>query len=971
MLHGFSRRALRVAGVCFALVSTPAFAQQTGSIAGKVTATDGSLLPGVSVVAKSDVLPAPRETVTGAEGAYRLPALPPGTYTITFELSGMQTVTRQAQVQLASETIADAVLGVGGVTEAVTVTAQASIVNPESAAIKNGLTNQQISSLPVGQEYRDLIKLIPGVQYTQDTTRGPSAGGSGQDNVYLFDGVNVTLPLFGTLSAEPASYDIADFSVVKGGARAVDFNRSGGFSVDSVSRSGTSRFAGQVSYQFQTSGMAAKLNDGNPSRYSLSRAWTTASLGGPIVKDRLFFYGSYYRPHNSRDNRANLYGDLPKYESTRNEGFGKLTYTPTSSVLVNVSYRRSHRLDTSDLFPPDYSSTTGTGAEAWQRIGIGEASWVINAHSLLSFKYTHFANPTQGRPDNVSNATISTAMGTQLPLGSLDSSGLLSVPQPIAGDAAYNAFIQPLVDQYGFTQDGAKVGGGTVGYGTTFDKDDFFRDSGQIAYNLTLGSVVRHDLHVGYQRYVDSEDLTRSSNGWGSITVPGGRLSFDGTPIYYEAAFQQQTTGAVPTIHSEYHSQNIEVNDAITWNDWTFNVGLLASNDTLYGQGLKTDSSTLSGYVLSPGTKYKMYEIPFKKMLQPRVSATWAYNGHDTVYGSYATYNPAASSLPRAASWDRNIATTINAYFDASGKLFAVDPVKSSSGKLFVPNMTPRTIREFLVGTARQLNDHLTARLYARYRKGNHFWEDTNNTARVAYDPPAGIPREPYIPNLNAMRDQIGSGSSYVITELDGAFTKYYEVSLETEYRTNKVYLNAGYTWSHYYGNFDQDNSTATNDANIFIGSSYIADGAGRQLWNNRYGDLRGDRPNLLKIYGYYALDWNATAGAYFVAQSGQPWEMWSYEPYRAFTSSTSDTSRYAEPAGSRRSPGHAQLDLNYTQNFRVPNGLDVQLVGDLFNVFDSQTGYDYNPYFHSATFGQPRRYFDPRRFQLLLRVRF
>ncbi len=488
------------------------------------------------------------------------------------------------------------------------------------------------------------------------------------------------------------------------------------------------------------------------------------------------------------------------------------------------------------------------------------------------------------------------------------------------------------------------VGGGTVGYGTTFDKDDFFRDSGQIAYNLTLGSVVRHDLHFGYQRYVDSEDLTRSSNGWGLLTVPGGRLSFDGTPIYYEATFQQQTTGAVPTIHSEYHSQNIEVNDAITWNDWTFNVGLLASNDTLYGQGLRSDSSTLSGYVLSPGTKYKMYAIPFKKMIQPRISATWAYNGHDTVYGSYATYNPAASSLPRAASWDRNIATTINAYFDASGKLFAVDPVKSSSGKLFVPNMTPRTIREFLVGTARQLNEHLTARLYARYRKGNHFWEDTNNTARVAYDPPAGIPREPYIPNLNAMRAQIGSGSSYVITELDGAFTKYYEVSLETEYRTDKVYVNAGYTWSHYYGNFDQDNSTTANDANIFIGSSFIADGAGRQLWNYRYGDLRGDRPNLLKIYGYYVLDWNATAGAYFVAQSGQPWEMWSYEPYRALTTSTSDTSRYAEPAGSRRSPGHAQLDLNYTQNFRVPNGFDVQIVGDLFNVFNSQTGYDYNP---------------------------
>ena len=50
-----------------------------------------------------------------------------------------------------------------------------------------------------------------------------------------------------------------------------------------------------------------------------------------------------------------------------------------------------------------------------------------------------------------------------------------------------------------------------------------------------------------------------------------------------------------------------------------------------------------------------MYEIPFSKMIQPRVGATWAYNGKDTVYASYARYNPAASSLPRAASWARNL----------------------------------------------------------------------------------------------------------------------------------------------------------------------------------------------------------------------------------------------------------------------------------------------------------------------------
>ena len=152
------------------------FAQQTGSISGKVTDTQNAVLPGVTVEARSTVLPGPRDTVTGGDGTYQLPALPPGDYTVTFTLDGMQTVTRQVQVQLGETTTGDATMALAGVTEAVTVTAESPLIDKTSAAITSGLSNDQIRSLPVGTEYRDLIKLIPGVQYTQDQVRGPSAG---------------------------------------------------------------------------------------------------------------------------------------------------------------------------------------------------------------------------------------------------------------------------------------------------------------------------------------------------------------------------------------------------------------------------------------------------------------------------------------------------------------------------------------------------------------------------------------------------------------------------------------------------------------------------------------------------------------------------------------------------------------------------------------------------------------------------
>ena len=970
-MNSFLRALVALLYVC---APSAALAQQTGALSGRVADSSDLPLPGVTVEAKSDVLPAARVTVTETNGEYRLPALPPGNYTVTFTLSGMQTVERPAIVQLAQTTVVDATLGVGGVSETVTVTASASLIDRTSAELTSAISAEQIQSLPIGQQYRDLVKLIPGVQVTNDAVRGPSAGGSGQDNVYQFDGVNVTLPLFGTLSAEPASHDIAQVTTVKGGARAVDFERSGGFTIDSVSKSGTSRLSGLLSFQLQNAGMVANQAAGVSSRYESDRTWTTLSVGGPVVRDRLHFYGSYYRPENRRNNPSNLYGELPEFKSTRNEGFGKLTYTPQSALLINVSYRGSDRTDTGDTFAANAAPTSGGGSEAKQQIGIAEGSWVINNRSHATFKYTSFRLDTEGRPDNIANVSASQTIGTRLDLNRLDEAGRLSLPLPIAGQADFNTFIQPLIERYGYVQNGVRVGGGIAGYGQQFDDIDFFRDSIEAGYNITLGTSVLHDLHFGYQAYQDGEDLRRVSNGWGLITVPGGRLSFNGTPIYFTAAFQQQGTGAVPTIHSEYHSQSFEINDTIRWRNFTINAGLLASNDSLYGQGLREDGGSLAGFRSSPGTKYEMLDIPFSKMLQPRLSTTWAYNGQDTVFASYARYNPAASSLPRAASWDRGLAATINAHFDAAGVLFATTPFASSTGKLFAADLTPRSVDEIMGGTSRQFSASWTGRLYARYRAGRHFWEDTNNNARETFDPPAGIPREPYIPNLlDQLRDigTPGAANSFIIAELDGAFTDYYEVSLESEWRGRNSFVRGAYTWSRYEGNFDQDNSTLSNDDNVFIGSSNIGDDAGRQLWNFREGRLRGDRPHMLKVYGFRNLPWNANVGVFAFAQSGHPWEVWSYEPYIALTNNTSDTSRFAEPAGSRRTDPHYQLDLNYTQNVNLGPRLNLQLAADVFNVFNKQTGYSPQPGVHNSQFGLPRVFWDPRRVQLAARLLF
>ncbi len=962
--------------VALAMVAAPAVAQQTGTIVGKVVMEDGAALPGVLVTATSNVLPQPRTVSSGGNGDFRLPVLPPGDYELTFTLAGMATEKATAAVALQQTTVVNMVMKVAAVADQIEVTAAATLIDPTSAELKAAVTSEIISALPVGQQYRDLIKQIPGVQYTEDGTRGPSAGGSGQDNVYLFDGVNANLPLFGTLSSEPASHDIDQLSVVKGGASATDFNRAAGFMVNSVSKSGTNAFHGMLSYQIQPESLIAdRETTVSAVTFEEDKDWITFNLGGPILKDRLYFYTSFYQPTSTRQNRANVYGEVPDYDYTRDEYFGKLTWSPTSSMLVHASYRTSDATTKHVSIGSTEAASAGAGSAATLDIATLEASWIISQNSFITFKGTDFVNKTQGRPDTVFDFTP--VPGDNLDIGNLDRMGYFTVPLPIAGQDAYNAFVAPIIERYGYVdENGAKKGGGGIGGDDLFDNDDFFRRSYQVGYDIMFGTNVTHNLHVGYQWFKDEEDLYRYSNGWGLITAPGGRLKCpsgtgcDGQPYYYQAQVQQQKFLGVPPIHSEYESQNVELNDSITWNAFTLNVGVLLSNDKLYGQGLKENPDNYSGYEVAVGHKYMMHEIDWEDMIQPRLGVVWNYGGANTAYANFARYMPAASSLPRAASWARNLATVRNVYFDQNGVYMGSQQEAGSSGKWFQDDIKPRTTDEYLLGTTRDFGNGWSGRAHARYRYGYNFWEDTNNDARIRFEPPEGIPRELYVEDLALIRAEIG-GSSYVIAELDGAFTKYYEAGLEAEWRGANAYVRGSYVWSHYYGNFDQDNASSANDMNTFIGSSFIADGAGRQLWNYKYGDLRGDRRHQFKVYGYYTLPWNGSIGAYAIYQSGQPWEIHSYEPYISQTTSTSDINRYAEPAGSQSTDDHYQLDLNYTQDFRIADSFLIQARVDIFNVFDNQTGYDIQRQVHTALYGLPRDFFDPRRIQIALRLEF
>ncbi len=969
-------------GISLLAVVPTVSALQGGAIKGKVmTQATNTALAGVLVTATSNVMPKARTAVTNEKGSYNLPLLIPGTYLLIFTAKDGSVTKAIVEVLLDQTTRYNQMIAKDSI-EVITIIGS-SIVREGDSSLTNSIGAKVVEAVPVGQDYRSLMKLIPGVQYSENNILGPSAGGSGRDNKYGFDGVDISLPLFGNLASEPSTHDIQSVSMDRGGSKAVGFNRSGGFSINTVSKSGTNEFHGKVEYKTQPKSLVADKDDADGESYTIDKSWLTASVSGPIIKDELFFYGSYYRPEVEREDKVTAYGPAKDYSDIRDEFYGKLTYAPIDDLLFNISYRTSdHKVRGASVGAFDADSTS-TGSDTTNDIFTFDGSYIISDYTTLTFAYSTYENKNKGGPDTLFPDVVP-AFGSPLDVNNFDQLGAFNVPDADSNDPLYDtAGAQALIEQYGYVgEDGEKHGGGQVGGNTTINNQDFKRKSFELKlqHELEIGDVY-HTLNFGFQWKEGTEILSRLSNGWGSISYIGGSVPDDYTgdeSVYYQTTTQQMSFvddsgSVVEDITSSNKAINIEINDSIEWGDFTFNIGVLVSQDTLYGQGLKANSSNVSGFELAPGHEYEMHKTDFSDMIQPRLGVSWEYEPDATIFANYASYNPEASSLARAASWARNTQKSLKVYFDENGDYLSFNPARGSSGKFFQKGIKPRTIDEFTIGTSKLVTSQLNVRSHIRYREGSHFWEDTWNGSRGygEYGPFGGVPahiaeKGLYIPELGDYRADVG-GSSYVIAELDDSYTKYWEVSLEAEWQGERSYLNISYVYNHYYGNFDADNVSGSNDANLFIGSSNLADGKGRQLWDGKDGELSGDKPHVFKAYGYYTLDWEANIGAYLLYQSGDAWEAWDGSLY-GFSSSTI---RFAEPAGTRRSPSHWQMDVNYTQDWVVSDQYVVKFQADIFNIFDNQTGRNPNPYVSSATFAEPRSLYSPRRVQLSASIEF
>lgn len=301
-----------VAVLAAILLPAVGFAQMTrGSIAGTARDGSGAVVPGATMTVTSVATNAMQSVVTDAQGFYRVPALEPGRYIVTTELSGFRKVEqRDVDVRPALETPLDVRLEPAGVGETVQVTADAGTagLNKTNPTIATSINARSVEELPLpgGRNINNLVLTVPNSSSTTGQGTYAINGNRPRNNNYMVDGsdnndISVTIA---TSQIVPES--VAEFQVMQN-PYSVEFGRNSGGQINVITKSGSNRFKGDFFDYYQSSGLNSRTNIEKANNLTtppkLIRHQLGGDLGGPLLRDKLFFFGLYQRDSQRPANR--------------------------------------------------------------------------------------------------------------------------------------------------------------------------------------------------------------------------------------------------------------------------------------------------------------------------------------------------------------------------------------------------------------------------------------------------------------------------------------------------------------------------------------------------------------------------------------------------------------------------------------------------------------------------------------------
>ena len=411
--------------VCIALLSLPLSLRAqttTGTVRGYVKDQNGAVVPDAEIQVTNTATGVPRSTSSRADGSYVLPGLVPATYDLAVRKIGFAPQRRQIIVQIGATQQIDLSLQAGAVElQAVTVQAAAAppAIEMRTPEVATNVSQQQIQALPSpGRNFLDLASLAPGVSVSEDrvnasltrgvTTKAISAGGASPNQVNVFvDGASLKNDLTaGGIAGQDASRGnpfprnaVQEYRVISQNFKA-EYQKSSSAIITATTRTGGNIWTGGALFTYQNKSFVASDTFDRAANFQkpdYTRSLTGFNIGGPIQRDRLFFFGSYEGNYQNRGQKvlftptpaAGVVPALDSVNLTKYNGvfqspfretlvFGKLTYAASNNSSAELSF--SDRLET-DLRDFNLNTSFQAALNYANSVGIG------------SFKYKYFSGP--------------------------------------------------------------------------------------------------------------------------------------------------------------------------------------------------------------------------------------------------------------------------------------------------------------------------------------------------------------------------------------------------------------------------------------------------------------------------------------------------------------------------------------------------------------------------------------------------
>jgi len=933
------------------MITNAATAQErSGGLAGVVIDSSQAPVPGATITATNKQTQATRVVVSGENGTYRIPDLEPGRYTVTVELQGFQkTQTDDVLVLLGRTADLNATLTVGAVSEVVTVTGDTKTqVDLRSTTVAHNVTAEEFDRMPKTRSFQGIALTSPGVNQGEIEGGFQVNGASGAENSFTVDGVNTNSLIYGS-SRQDTQFEYLQEVQVKTGGIAAEYGGALGGVISAVTKSGGNRFSGEGHYYYSGNAISA----GPVQRLQLSplddttvlnvqddaqknnRSEVGGSLGGPIVRDHLFFFGSV-SPRFIRRTNDYLFsngtepGSIPQSQ-TVTQTFGKVTYS-SSRMQANGSVlwtplRSTGTLSAYDGTGPQFLSSSLAGNAAQIPRGFdqdqtnvsGNVDIYLSGSSSLSVRGGMFS-------DNYADTGVST---TTAVIWNTPSIGVAGVPANLQLPKGAQNTPRVLI--------------------TNQDRTD--TSFVQVDYNHAFNAAGSHVLKggVGLRHTTNEVDATYPGGyvllNWGTSFVNTAGQVGTGTYGYYEVN-DRGTRGAVNANMPSLYVQD-------TW---------MVGNRLTLNLGVRTERETIPSF--RTDVKEQAFEFGFGKKIAPRLGATVDVlgNGRLKAFGSWGRYYDWVKyELARGSfggdtwlvhyrSLDTLDVNTLNLDNMPGRDLWGgVRDRRVPNFDTIDPDLKPTFQDSTNLGLEYQLNTTTAIGVNYVHNKLTRAIEDvgsldsTGNEIYFAANPGEGVA---------AMRTlRTGLTGPYATPK---PLRQYDAVDFTINRRfSHNWFGSANLTISRLYGNYaglaNSDEistpTTGTSSATAQQQAGSIArpgTAAGRAWdldeleWDSRGNlDVRGrlatDRPVVAKFYGSYRLPFGTQIGGFLYAGSGTP--------ISTVVNTTNTIPVLVNGRGDMgRTPALTRTDLLVSHELGAMGGRRVRFELNVINLFNQKT---------------------------------